>query len=442
MVRLRKKRKIRRESGIALFMVIAAMAMLVPIVAEMTYSIEINSRMTYNYVDNLRAYYLAKAALKLSLVRLRAYTQIKAFADKPDNKQIKDSLPKGTLDKLWSFPLMFPVPIPKGSSMPEADAIKAFEKDSKLPGSYTANITGESSKLNLNMLLVTEMPAGPSGASSASGSSSSTSQPSGPSGASGQGIDFHPMMVDAISSLLEQKKTEDREFADIYRNVQGKDVVDAIVYYLKKDQQPSNLPGFKQFKSKDAPFYSLSELHMIPGLDDELYRLIEPTFTVYSTPGVNMNQIGKRTLLSLFGRCGMADQEAVEVLRHRDDPDVGVPWGSEDEFYQTIAEKSAGCRDTATVKASLGKAGIKFLTDEYTFKISILANVGQSTRRLEAFVTIDPSAAGKPPPTADKSGKPATTTPSGVNAAGTPGDQQDASAKKPKELNLIYWRML
>lgn len=446
LIQKQPKPRARSESGIALFMVIAAMAMLVPIVAEMTYSIEINSRMAYNSIDNLKAYYLAKAAMKISLVRLRAYTQVKSFVDKPDNKQIKDALPKGTLDQIWKMPLIFPLPIPKSAAMSETDAIKAFEKDSKLPGNYAANISGEGSKLNLNMLLVTtaQAPAagasGASGAAPATGASGSTGATAAATGASGQAIDFAPAIEKAVDGLLEQKKNEDREFADVYRNVQGKDVVDAIKYYLKPDQPTSNLPGFKQFKPKLAPFYSLSELHLIPGFDDELYSLIEPSFTVYSTPGLNVNQITKRTLLSLFGPYGMTDPEADEVLRHRDDPDVGQPWTNEDDFYQTINEKSVVGRNLTTVKENFKSAGIQFITDEQTFKISVLANVGMSTRRLEAYVTIDTSASNKPAQAQGASGSlaPGVATPPPQN----PQTQQDASANKAREVNLIYWRML
>ncbi len=440
------------QRGIALFMVMGSIALLAVLIAELNYSVQISSRMSYNYLDNLKAYYLVKSAFKFSEVRLRAYLQVKNYTDDPANKAVKESLPKGTLDKIWSLPMLYPLPIPKEASMAEGDAVKDFLKESALVGTYTASITGESSKLNINNLFVKKLPApdGPSGASGASGASGTlpatppTTSPTGASGSTAPDMEFRPVLTQMITNLIEQKKTQDREFADVFRNLQGEDVVTAIEYYMFPDKPLSNLPGFKQFKPKLAPLYSLTELHMIPGIEDELYSLLESALTVYTTPGITMNTISKKTLLSLFPE--MTDPEADDVLRKRDDPDVGQPWASEDEFWDSIKATSAG-KTIDAIKKRIAGAGIKFIPDELSFKISVLANVGQSTRRLEAYMILDPKAAkqGATPTQPGQPGQPGQPNqpapPAGANGAGQPG-QQDASAKKPTGLNLIYWRML
>ncbi|MBI3558619.1 MAG: general secretion pathway protein GspK [Deltaproteobacteria bacterium] len=453
MMRQKPGTKAESQRGIALFMVMGSVALLAVLIAELNYSVQISSRMSYNSLDNLKAYYLVKSAFKFSQVRLRAYMQIKNFTDDPANKMIKDALPKGTLDKVWSMPMLFPLPIPKEATMGEGDAIKDFIKESSFDGTYTASITGESTKLNLNNLFMKTLPTpdGPSGSSSSSGGSGTppvtppTTPPPGGSGASGAEMVFRPVLVSAISNLIEQKKNDDREFSDVFRNVQGEDVVTAIEYYLFPDKPVSNLPGFKVFKPKLAPFYSLTELHMIPGIEDELYSLLESALTVYTTAGINMNTINKRALISLIPE--MTEPEAEDVLRKRDDPDVGQPFGSEDEFWQAISATSAG-KSIDAIKKRLTSANIKFITDELAFKISVLANVGQSTRRLEAYVILDPKAAkaGANPPPPGQPGTPPPQgssghQPGGQNQSGQPG-QQDASAKKPTGINLIYWRLL
>src|SRR5437762_514042 len=109
-------------------------------------------------------------------------------------------------------------------------------------------------------------------------------------------VNFREILEPNISSLIEQRKNEDREFADIYRNLNGKDVVDAIVAYLFTENQNSNLIGFKQIKTKQAPLYSLTELHFIPKINNEIYKLISPLLTVYSSNNINVNAINKHTL--------------------------------------------------------------------------------------------------------------------------------------------------
>ncbi|MEW6056749.1 MAG: type II secretion system protein GspK [Bdellovibrionota bacterium] len=444
---LRKRSQGKTERGIALFMVMSAVALLSVLVAELTYSSQMNSRLAYNYADGLKAYYLAKAGYKLSLLRLKAYLQVKDFLNNPSNKMIKDTLDKSVVEKIWSMPFIFPLPIPKEASMGETDAIKEFLKESKLGGSFTASITGESSKLNLNNLLVKEAAPLPSASPGASptprpATTATTAQPT-PSG-SPSPVEFIKVLEPAITTLIETKKDQDRDFADTYRNVTGQDVIDAIRAYIFPDTPGSNLPGFKPIKPKQAPFYSLTELHFIPGIDDQLYNLLESALTVYSTPGINVNTFTKQMLISLIPEL-QTMEEAEEVLRKRDDPDVGQPWASEEDFWKAIEQSAAG-RNLNEVKDRFQKANLRVITEEQSFKISILANVGQATRRLEAFVTIDPNAGNQAKNASSNPNNVINPLP-GVNVAGQPpntdpNQKVGASAKKPTGVNLIYWRMM
>lgn len=441
-----KQRQNGSQKGIALFMVISALALLSILVAELTYSTQMNARLAYNYVDNLKAFYLSKAAMKLSMMRLKAYLQVRDFVNNPDNKQIKDSLDKKIIEKIWNMPFIFPLPIPKDASMSEGDTIKAFIKESKLSGTFIANITSESSKLNLNNLFITSVTPEPSPTPSPTPSPGSSPPPSTPP--TPQKVDFRQLLDHTISNLIEKKKDEEREFADVYRNVNGKDVVDAIEAYLFPDKPPSNLPGFKQIKPKKAPMYSLTELHLIPGIDDELYNLLASALTVYSTPGLNINTMPKSTLQALIPE--LTNTELDDLMRKRDDPQVGQPWASDDDFWKDIGTTSAS-KNLDTIKKRFKDANVKIKTDEETFKVSIQANVGLSTRRLEMYLTLDSKALKKPKPgdpsTPDKTNPQAGGNPPGGNPPGQPPDSKDsqkddASATTPIGLNLIYWRML
>jgi general secretion pathway protein K len=438
-----RRRREREQSGIALFMVMAALAVLTVLVGELTYSTQMNSRLAYNYVDNIKAFYLAKAGLKLSLVRLKAYAQIANFVNDPNNKQVKDVLGKNIMEKIWSMPFIYPIPIPKDASMAEGDAVKNFLKESKLSGSFTANISGESEKLNLNNLFIKEavpQAQGPSGASG--GNPPPPPPPGGPNptpSPTPTPVDFRKVLEPAIVNAIELRKNDDREFADVYRNVQGKDIVDAIMQYLFKDAPPSNLPGSRDMKPKLAPFYSLSELHLIPGIDDEIFKILEPMLTVYTTPGINVNKINKPTLRNLIPE--ITDPEADDLLRKRDDPDVGQPFGTADDFWNAVNGTSAG-KNLADVKKRFTDANLNIITDELSFKVSVLANVGQSTRRLEAFVIVDPKAAkqGATPP--GQPGQNPPVPPPGQTPPTGASGSIDSSAKKPTGVDLIYWRML
>src|SRR4051812_9020825 len=67
----------RDQSGIALFMVIAAITVLAILVTEFTYVAQVNQQMAFDGVNQIKAHYLAKTGLKLSLLRLKAYQHVK-----------------------------------------------------------------------------------------------------------------------------------------------------------------------------------------------------------------------------------------------------------------------------------------------------------------------------------------------------------------------------
>ncbi len=428
------------QSGIALFMVISALALLSILIAELTYSTQVNSRLAYNNIDNWKAYYLAKAGMRISLLRLAAYKQIKKFIDDPNNPAGK-AVPKDIIEKIWNFPFIYPIPIPKESDIAKGDEIKKFMKESSLTGSYTANISSESNKLNLNNLFIKEVADTSKNQTNANSPNTPPTPKTTSTAAQAQQmipVDIKPIFEAAITTALENKKREDKDFYDAYRNVEGKDLLDAVLAYLFKESPNSNLPGFKQITPKESPLYSLTELHLIPGIDDELYSLLESIFTVYSTPGININTANKQLFTSLLPQASPDDIDA--ILKHRDDPETGKPWDNADDFWKTLSDTSLA-KYVDTIKDQFKKANINLITSEQNFKISVLANQGLSTRRLEAYVIMDATDDKK----SNTTGQNAPTTNTQNNSQTTQNQTQNdknASSKKTTGLNLIYWKIL
>ena len=133
-------------SGIALFMVISSVAVLTLLVTEFVYIAQINQSIAYGSLDQMKAHYLAKSGLKLSLLRIKAYTQVKSTAAKmggalPGGASV---IPQKLLQQIWAFPFMYPFPtsIP-GMNIADKDAIEKFQKSSGLEGKYSALIESE-----------------------------------------------------------------------------------------------------------------------------------------------------------------------------------------------------------------------------------------------------------------------------------------------------------
>jgi general secretion pathway protein K len=140
-------------------MVMAAISVLSIIVTEFAYVAQVNERMAYDSMDQVKAHYLAKAGVKLSLMRLKAYAQLKQIVGGSSSggssasNPLAGAIPHSVLDKVWNFPFMYPLPQLPEMSVSQKDAIDAFTKTSSLEGRYSAIIESESSKFNLNSIL-------------------------------------------------------------------------------------------------------------------------------------------------------------------------------------------------------------------------------------------------------------------------------------------------
>ena len=310
---LNPKRPAGDQSGIALFMVIAAMTILSVLVTEFTYVAQVNSRMAFDSTDQIKAHYLAKTGLKISLLRLRAYKELKAFGSgSGGGSGGLPKVPKQLLDQIWSFPFLYPLPkdLP-GMTAFAKDEITKFEDESGLEGRFTATIESDSDKLNLNSMIAEFVPKPEPSASptktpkppGAAGAAQPSSKPSPSPSASANPYDIKEArdgMKRFITSLIEDRFKTDPDFAAEYRDLQIEELFDNILGWIDYTHQPRNASGRQTIPYKRAPFYSVSELRMIYPIDDALYDLLAPNFTTSLTSGVNVNLVKEPMLRALF----------------------------------------------------------------------------------------------------------------------------------------------
>jgi hypothetical protein len=94
------------HQGVALFIVLASMATLAIFVSEITYTAQINQKLAYDRLDQVKAQALAKSGLRLSLLRIRAYSELKKTIGKISetagaNAAMIDSVvPKAMIEKI------------------------------------------------------------------------------------------------------------------------------------------------------------------------------------------------------------------------------------------------------------------------------------------------------------------------------------------------------
>lgn len=382
------------ESGIALFMVIAAMSILSVVVTEFTYVAQVNTRSTVDSSDQLKAHYLAKTGFKISLLRLRAYKELKAFGKEGSGLP---SIPKNILNQVWGFPFFYPIPgNAPGLTVVMKDEIEKFQTESTLPGKFTAVIESESDKVGINSVLGSMAPPAPKPSPSGKPKSERTDPKKKTD------IVFDPEearkgLKDILFQLVEDKFKTDQDFAAEYRDVNVDDLYDNILGWVDFSYQAKNGSG-KQLYYKKAPFYSMNELRMLHPVDDGLYDLLAPNFTTFSTPGINVNKVAEAMLRAIL--TGITDEEVIQFFKDRDSTEVDGTFATPDDFYKYV-EQNVGAYKSSTaldeLKTKLAKQGIQILTDEEIFKITVTAEVNKATRTLEAWVLlVDDSDASTP----------------------------------------------
>jgi general secretion pathway protein K len=425
LIRAPKKAPEPRQSGVALFMVIGAVSVLSILVTELAYVTQVNQKLAFDGMDQLKAHYLAKTGLKLSLLRLKAYLSVKEYV----NQMVKASgagaeaqslVPKTLLDKIWSFPFIYPLPTAlPGMTPADKERVEAFQKASALEGKFSAVIESESSKFNLNMILAGYAAPAPSPSASASPQPGGTAPSATPSAAPS----FNPeaarnQLKQYLAQIMAPKMEADSQFADAYRDPHLlDDLVDNIAAWADPSYERRSQSGDVQMKK--APFYSVSELHMIPGMDDDLYDLFAPNLTVARTPGVNVNSIKDVTLKAFFP---LATQDEIDqFFKDRDSEETDGTFKTEEDFYKYIQGKfQAYSQGNALedIKKQLSENNIRFITDESEFKITVRAQMNQSTRSIEAWVTLGKKAGTGGGPNPGPSGAPAPTPAATINLSG------------------------
>jgi general secretion pathway protein K len=422
-----KKPPAPEQSGIALFMVIGAISVLSILGIELAYVAQVNQKLAYDGMDQLKAHYLAKTGLKLSLLRLKAYDHVKKYVDgmvkaSGGGAAAKSMVPQGLLDKVWEAPFIYPIPagLP-GMTPADKERIEVYQKASALEGKFSAMITSESSRFNLNSILRGYAAPEPSPSVSPSPNPNPSATPSAaPS--------FDPEIArntlrTFLKQLLEARMEEDQSFADAYRDPHLlDDLMDKIVAWADPSYEPKSNGG--DIRYKKGPFYSVSELRMIPGMDDDLYDLFAPHLTVARTPGINVNSISESMLKGLFP---LGTKEEIEqFFKDRDSEETDGKFKSEDDFYKYIQSKfQAYGRGPAfdELKKQFTDGKVRFITEEDEFKITVRAQVNQSSRMIEAWVTLNPKSS-KSPATGPSSVplQPTTVNLSGDGAAAPPPD--------------------
>jgi hypothetical protein len=338
-----------------------------------------------------------------------------------------------------------------GMSLGDKEAIAKFQKESGFEGSYSSVITSESSRLNLNMILAGFQGASPSPSPSPSKNPADSSQGSTPNpnpnttASPSPSPSFDPdaarkSLQDYFQTILQNKFDADPDFQAEYRDFRVEDFMDNLVTWADPtyERKQSGMGDNTAFKR--GPFYSVTELHMLPGMDDQLYSLFSPNLTVSRTPGVNVNTMQETVLRALVPQ--MTTQEVEDFFKFRDDPEQDNHFKDADSFFKYLSNSVQALRGDDAIsklKDDFKKRNIRIVTDESEFKITVKATVNQSVRTLEAWVSLTDNSKSSTSSNKPQGSNPTPTpTPSGSQD----GSTNNASQAPDTGLKINFMRIL
>lgn len=406
------KKPFGNQRGVALMVAVAALMLIMYFAMEVSYESNVEYIVNSQSLNRVKAYYAAKSGMQLSLLRIKIYQQ----AQSQLGAQLGDS---PILDQIWQFPFAWPLPVPDEVSAVDKDAFKKIVKESAMDASYMVTIEDEGSKIDLNDL----------------------NSPS---------KYMREATKEQLLNIFTQKKKDDEEFQKKYSNFNFEELVNNIADWQSEKGESLN-GGAKSAKYGDLnrdtqdyyppnrAFRSLAELHLVAGMEDDFYDLLEPRITIYGMKGINPNLATKEVLKSLDP--AMTDEAVAEIIKRRSSEEEGGPFQCDKnepkspEFWDFVA--SRGVR-------VMGNPDQIPMTCEkvMNFKIRSTGEFAGATREITAIVMDLNRTATKVKSFVDKEKQQANPAPSpSPSASPSPtsnaGNQKDPIPKGAPR--VVYW---
>ncbi len=268
------------QRGMALFMVLVALALLSVIAVEILYSSRVDSRISRNTKERLQAQYLAQSAAKLSILRLHLF---KAARDaRTGNADAASLFPVAMLNQIWSIPL---------PEIPFTSMVQVV-----WPGTISSNIESEGSKIPINLI----------------------------------DANIYRESDDEIAAkifnevrVLIKGKLEEEPFGDKYRDLNVDELINNLKDWIDTDTLKSDgsdeASDYERldYKPRDSRLPVVSEIHMVRGWNEELYdKIAKPHFSVLnSSSGIDPNYISLDRLKAIHPELTTEDLAIIEKRR-------------------------------------------------------------------------------------------------------------------------------
>lgn len=305
--------------GVALIMVLLLTTILGAMAADLQNSTAVNLQLAANARDRLQAHFHARSAVQLELFFLRYSAAL--------NKTVGQFLPIPLADMSSYFVSSDTMKgLTKRDATPEDEAIKDSFGIDKPFGNFEGSfwieeVVDENRKINIRGKGVPPGCQNPvhillGGLMDEPRYDPLFEHIAEQMGESRDPIKSRIMVIGNITDYNDQNEWVDRVCAFTGdRSVAGG---------LTEDNRYDRLPYNARYKPKNGPMFSLSELRMVPGVNDALIRLFANNLTVWTDgPAIDMKQAPDQVIVAviraLLGRAPLPgdDEKIAKVLEER-----------------------------------------------------------------------------------------------------------------------------
>lgn len=258
----------KQKSGAALLVILAVSALIIPLIQRTSEDSFLNYKLSRHLVHKTQARLNAEAGLNLALLRLYIFKG----ADK-SLPEVWRNQSKTFLDQIWRLPFMWPFSTHENLLESEISALEEIKQSSFLKGSYKVFIEPEDGRLDVNDL----------------------SSP----------LEFlKNFTYSTLLNLLYLEVQKDERLKEKYPLKKLEEILNNMSDWTDLDNRSQNGGSEDEIEGDKKPlnrsFISPEEIKKVPGMDEVLYRFLEPYITTYGAKSLNINYV-KAPVLSAMG---------------------------------------------------------------------------------------------------------------------------------------------
>ena len=377
------KKILRSQNGsIAITMVISAVLILAPLMINFSYDTNVNKLKVYNMEDRVKAKLTAESGLQFAMARLRLYQE--AFNYLQKNDSAKDIVKPETLDSLWNFPFIYPIPVTKNMNRVQKEVIEEFANDTILDGSMNLTINNISNKMNLNLIRLSLIET----------IQKRKGEDPPQENEEDKKYNVENQLAQILTNAIESKSETDDSFNARFYGMEIEPLIAELKFAMSDPNSIEDAAGadtaFSEINltPKRAPFSSPSELNTLPSWPDEIIELIRNEFTIHGAIMIDLNKITDKLFKILIP--DVTEEDIKEFFEYKNDPEDPKHFNALDDFKKYVVN-IGNIMNEADFDERFNKfkaQGLNFGPTPTLFTVKSSATVGRATFNLTAYVVI------------------------------------------------------